>query len=105
MKFLVILAIVGLCYANSENVSLEVEPNEVESISIEFEVIPGANFGRGGRIVNGKPAAGGQFPHYAILNSLINGLTYQCGGSLISSLWVLSAGHCVEKYVVKFNCL
>jgi len=44
------------------------------------------------RIVGGKPAAKGQFPHQA--GVYLNGRNF-CGGSLISKNWVLTAGHCV----------
>jgi secreted trypsin-like serine protease len=43
------------------------------------------------RITNGNTAARGQFPWQAAL--VIDG-AYFCGGSLISSLWVLTAAHC-----------
>jgi secreted trypsin-like serine protease len=43
------------------------------------------------RITNGLSAHRGQFPWQVAL--IINGGTF-CGGSLISSLWVLTAAHC-----------
>jgi len=43
------------------------------------------------RITGGSPAAPGQFPWQAALH-IDN--AYFCGGSLIGSLWVLTAGHC-----------
>jgi hypothetical protein len=43
------------------------------------------------RITGGSPAARGQFPWQA---ALIIDVTWFCGGSLISSQWVLTAAHC-----------
>jgi len=43
------------------------------------------------RITNGSPAARGQFPWQV---AIIIELTWFCGGSLISSQWVLTAAHC-----------
>jgi secreted trypsin-like serine protease len=43
------------------------------------------------RITNGLTASRGQFPWQVAL--IINGASF-CGGSIISSQWVLTAGHC-----------
>jgi len=43
------------------------------------------------RITNGLTATGAQFPWQVALT--IDGAGF-CGGSLISSLWVLTAAHC-----------
>lgn len=49
------------------------------------------------RIVNGQPAAENQFPHQALVYiSKLRG-TSQCGGTLLSSSWVLCAAHCIYK--------
>ena len=50
------------------------------------------------RIVNGYPAAPKQFPHMALvmITTMQEG-TFPCGGSLLSSTWVISASHCLVK--------
>lgn len=45
------------------------------------------------RIIGGHPAALGQFPYTASLRYVANG-NHFCGGTIISSRWVLSAAHC-----------
>ena len=56
---------------------------------------------RDGRIVNGHLAAPNQFPHQALL--IVNG-NVQCGGSLISDLWILTAQQCVSGQVNSKTC-
>lgn len=45
-----------------------------------------------GRIVGGLEARGGQFPHQISLR--FKG-SHNCGGSIISSKYILTAAHCV----------
>nr|CAD7462023.1 unnamed protein product [Timema tahoe] len=45
----------------------------------------------GSRITNGEQASRGQFPYQAAL--YLDGRSF-CGGSLISTTWVLTAAHC-----------
>lgn len=65
-----------------------------ENISVKLEVLPDKS-NVVPRIVNGRPALTGQFPHQALV--FINTLqgNFQCGGSLISSVFVMSAAHCI----------
>lgn len=46
-------------------------------------------------VVGGTVATRGQWP-WMVKISMDE--TFNCGGSLISPLWVLTAGHCVYKY-------
>lgn len=49
------------------------------------------------RIVNGHNSTRGQFPHQALIFlNLPEGRQDVCGGSLISTNWILTAGHCVD---------
>lgn len=55
------------------------------------------------RIINGETAKPGQFPYQAALRALQerNGtkwFSHNCGGSIISNQWVLSAAHCTERF-------
>ncbi|XP_017888168.1 chymotrypsin-2-like [Ceratina calcarata] len=48
------------------------------------------------RIVGGEYAQLNQFPFMAIVHQLMGkGVISKCGGSIISSRWVLTAGHCM----------
>lgn len=50
------------------------------------------------KISNGKTAELGMFPYHAKLdlrNS--DGKYFRCGGSLIASDWIVTAGHCINK--------
>ncbi|KAF5293473.1 hypothetical protein FQA39_LY02958 [Lamprigera yunnana] len=48
----------------------------------------------GSRIISGEPAVLGQFPWQVLNTYRVPQGTKLCGGSLISSRWVLTAGHC-----------
>ncbi|XP_018396408.1 PREDICTED: chymotrypsin-like protease CTRL-1 [Cyphomyrmex costatus] len=55
------------------------------------------------RIAGGSYANEGQFPFMAVVHRLIDGKRVsQCGGTIISRRWVLTAGHCVVKYPQRF---
>ncbi|XP_032666185.1 chymotrypsin-like protease CTRL-1 [Odontomachus brunneus] len=55
------------------------------------------------RIAGGSYANEGQFPFMAVVHRLIDGRRVaQCGGTIISERWVLTAGHCVAKRPRRF---
>lgn len=47
------------------------------------------------KIMNGNFAKKGQFPYHVLLREIRN----ECSGSIISSLWVLTAAHCIKGFV------
>ena len=49
----------------------------------------------GNKIVGGVEAAEGAWPWQALLVITQSDGTYMCGGSLITSNWVVTAAHCV----------
>lgn len=50
------------------------------------------------KIVNGYEAAPKQFPHQAlVMITTVSSGTFPCGGILISSLWAISASHCLYE--------
>ncbi|KAG7199821.1 hypothetical protein KM043_000480 [Ampulex compressa] len=60
------------------------------------------------RIAGGYRAKDGQFPYMAVVHRLLDyGAVSQCGGTIISKRWVLTAGHCVanppHRYFVVFG--
>lgn len=60
-----------------------------------------------GRIVGGTPARRGQYPWMALLGYLQRGnqISFNCGGSLITSRHVLTAAHCINHmlYLVRLG--
>src|SRR5437899_1996635 len=50
------------------------------------------------RIINGTPAAAGQFPYQVFVASQTSPNTAElCGGSVLSSMDILTAAHCVNN--------
>lgn len=50
------------------------------------------------RLIGGTLAEQDEFPHFAALGYIDDGqLTFDCGGSLISENYVLTAAHCIDK--------
>ena len=58
---------------------------------------------REARIIGGEDSEPGQFPYLVSLKYL--GVRHFCGGSLISSSWILTAAHCVSGLVMVFKSL
>lgn len=60
-----------------------------------LKVFPESN---GGRITNGQSAVRDQFPYQVSFQWGVLGVfQHFCGGSVISPLYVLSAGHCITE--------
>lgn len=49
------------------------------------------------RVVGGVPADRAQTPWFVLLNPVIGGQSYVCGGTAISPYWILTAAHCVTR--------
>nr|CAD7410268.1 unnamed protein product [Timema poppensis] len=75
--------------------SRDVEQSDMEDRNIKKGTkIKGAPKYPGSRITNGEQASRGQFPYQAAL--YLDGRSF-CGGSLISTTWVLTAAHCTLR--------
>lgn len=49
-----------------------------------------------GRIIGGQQAYAGQYPWAAAIYLTTNNGNYFCGGALLSNLYVITAGQCVD---------
>ena len=55
-------------------------------------------FDKENRIVGGRNAEPGQFPHIVSIRRKLAGSTsHVCGGSIINEFWILTAGHCITE--------
>lgn len=84
MKFVALLAVFAISIGSSVCLSWD----SLEENSIE------------GRIIGGRTAKPGQFPHQVLVRFLDEDETFNtvCGGSIISDRWIVSAARCTEVY-------
>jgi secreted trypsin-like serine protease len=54
----------------------------------------------GSRIIGGSAAYAGQYPYAAAINVQTGTSKFFCAGSLISNLWILTAGQCVDGAIL-----
>ncbi|KAK7865647.1 hypothetical protein R5R35_006904 [Gryllus longicercus] len=84
-------AIVALLFVAAQ--ASTIRHSDVTGVHLTVDEIQGAPKYPDARIINGIQASRGQFPYQAAL--YLNGRSF-CGGSLISTRWVLTAAHCAS---------
>jgi secreted trypsin-like serine protease len=77
-------------------ISLAASREVKKASQFEFPIGEDVNVRVPNRVVNGDPAVKGAYPYQALLQIPKGGSSYgQCGGSLITPLHILTAGHCL----------
>lgn len=68
----------------------------VSTSADSFDSFENSAFTNDFRIVNGSNAAAGQFPHQVSVR-IRQGNSHLCGGSILTTRWILSAAHCLKR--------
>lgn len=94
-----VLAATAFETIDEENVNLSAESNYIQNVqhTLTNDTLADQFPDMGHvRIVGGEYAQPNQFPFMAVVHQLMgNGVISKCGGSIISSRWVITAGHCM----------
>jgi secreted trypsin-like serine protease len=53
------------------------------------------------RIVNGIDAPQGKYPSVVSLEWTLLGSKHTCGGTILNENWVLTAAHCLVRWVIR----
>lgn len=91
-----------ICCSDDSRTTFErIDVNENEMISVsKMCKLYGSNANHfSSRIIGGISSEVGEFPHFASLGyqlDFVDGLTFLCGGALISPRFVISAAHCCK---------
>ncbi|KAK4878893.1 hypothetical protein RN001_011399 [Aquatica leii] len=72
--------------------------NDLGSLSTKVISNSSATAAPDKRIVNGVLATTGQYPYQASLQT-VAGNTHFCGGSILNTLWIVTAAHCLDNRV------
>ena len=99
MKFFLFISLLVLINQATENEAYENNDTFIGGLVPDMDASNYLKDLNNGRIAGGQTAPKSKFQEYVRLTIFISGDEFGCGGSLISEDWVLTAAHCVTRYV------